>query len=480
MKNFHIRSLVIADTLALWLALLVAAYAIGREIEGVRFLYVLEWRLSVGNVLALGLLTLFWLVINQLLQNYRDGVIHWREQLFKAVLVAACGAVLLLSIGLVGRVALFTPKFALFFAIVYVLADVTLRYAQMGLWSFLDPERRYVQHVVVMGDTPAAEHYRQTQALSATVVIDGYFAAAPRPQWTEAYLGAPEAMDAYLDAHVVDAVFVALPLEALNERVKTVLRNAQEMGIEVLFPVETLTSVLPLPVPLAHRTHLRRWHDGSNQDPQVALAFDSGPQMGWSFVVKRLIDIVGAASALVVLSPLLLAIALAIRVTMGSPVLFVQPRLGYHRRVFQLYKFRTMIPNADAMREQLRAHNDRDGAAFKMKNDPRVTPLGRWLRKLNLDELPQLFNVLKGDMSLVGPRPLPLDDYARIDRRTYLRRLSVLPGITCTWQISDRERITFDEWMRMDLEYIDHWSLARDIQLLFQTVWVVIAGRGDR
>jgi lipopolysaccharide/colanic/teichoic acid biosynthesis glycosyltransferase len=165
---------------------------------------------------------------------------------------------------------------------------------------------------------------------------------------------------------------------------------------------------------------------------------------------------------------------------MGRPVVFTQHRYGYNGRVFKLYKFRTMIRNADSMQAQLRTMNERDGAAFKMKDDPRVTPLGRALRKTSIDELPQLINVIKGDMSIVGPRPLPLADYERMDNISHRRRLSVLPGITGTWQISGRDNISFDEWMKMDLDYIDNWRLATDLKIILLTVPIVLFGHGSK
>ncbi len=202
-------------------------------------------------------------------------------------------------------------------------------------------------------------------------------------------------------------------------------------------------------------------------------------RLNLAFMTKRLLDVFVAAMLIILTAPVMLAAALLIVLGSGKPVLYIQERYGYNRRIFRLFKFRTMIKDAHDMQDDLRSQNERDGAAFKMSDDPRVTALGRWLRKTNIDELPQLYNILRGDMSLVGPRPLPLSDYARLDEISQRRRLSVLPGLTGSWQIADRQNISFKEWMRMDLEYIDNWTLQTDLKILLKTFIVVLSGKGS-
>jgi exopolysaccharide biosynthesis polyprenyl glycosylphosphotransferase len=210
------------------------------------------------------------------------------------------------------------------------------------------------------------------------------------------------------------------------------------------------------------------------------LNFETAPARTLDLAVKRLADITLSAAALVVLWPLLGMVGAAVRLTSPGPVFFRQKRKGLNGRVFTLYKFRTMNQDAEERLEELRSRNQMSGPAFKMENDPRVTPLGRFLRRTSLDELPQLWNVFRGDMSLVGPRPALVNEVEQYDP-WHRRRLSMRPGITCLWQIRGRSKITdFNSWIKMDLEYIDNWSLWQDLRILALTAPVVLLGTGAK
>ncbi|HPM76228.1 MAG TPA: sugar transferase [bacterium] len=209
------------------------------------------------------------------------------------------------------------------------------------------------------------------------------------------------------------------------------------------------------------------------------LTFSTTPSQIGQLLLKNVMDKVATVILLIVLSPLLAAIALAIKLTSPGPVLFAQLRSGLNGRVFKFYKFRTMVENAEELKKDLEHRNEMSGPVFKIKDDPRVTPLGRILRKYSLDELPQLFNVLRGDMSLVGPRP-PIPAEVVKYERWQRRRLSMKPGLTCFWQIGGRNEIDFGDWMTMDLRYIDNWSFRLDVIILLKTIPVVLFGRGGR
>jgi exopolysaccharide biosynthesis polyprenyl glycosylphosphotransferase len=211
------------------------------------------------------------------------------------------------------------------------------------------------------------------------------------------------------------------------------------------------------------------------------LVFRCTPEVSWALFVKSLIDKVGALVLLLVSAPFMLAAWLGIRITSPGPAIFSQMRCGRHGKPFRMYKFRTMTTDAEQQKAALMERNQMSGPVFKVENDPRIFPFGRLLRKYSIDELPQLINVLSGDMSLVGPRPLPVDEVANIADAAHRRRLSVNPGLTCLWQISGRNEIRdFDRWVALDLEYIDNWSLWLDIKILLRTIPAVLLGSGAR
>lgn len=196
---------------------------------------------------------------------------------------------------------------------------------------------------------------------------------------------------------------------------------------------------------------------------------------------KQVSDYLGASLILLILSPVLLFIAVLVRTSSPGPVIYRQPRAGLNGRTFTMYRFCSMNERADELKSGLAGQNEMDGLVLKMTNDPRVTRLGRILRRHSLDELPQLWNVLRGEMSLVGPRPLPVEEVHRFDNFAHRRRLSMKPGLTCLWQVRGRNEITsFEEWVRLDLEYIDQWSLWLDLKILLATIPVTLFGRGGR
>src|SRR5580692_57970 len=211
------------------------------------------------------------------------------------------------------------------------------------------------------------------------------------------------------------------------------------------------------------------------------LVFRTTPEASWQSLAKKSLDFFGSFVLLILLSPVFLIIAAAIKATTRGPVFFKQQRSGLSGAPFTLYKFRTMVTNAEQFQHELAAMNEMSGPVFKLTKDPRITPIGKFLRKFSIDELPQLFNVLRGEMSLVGPRPLPVNEVKRFNYLAHRRRLSVKPGLTCLWQVSGRNQITdFRDWLRLDLEYIDNWSIWLDLLILLRTIPAVVAGTGAK
>lgn len=211
------------------------------------------------------------------------------------------------------------------------------------------------------------------------------------------------------------------------------------------------------------------------------IVFRTTPEASWQMVIKLLMDVFGALALFLLIAPLLLALAFLVKLTSRGPIFFRQQRSGLNGAPFTIYKFRTMNSNAEQQKHELAAMNEMSGPVFKITNDPRITPIGKFLRKWSLDELPQLFNVLRGEMSLVGPRPLPVDEVKRFNDLAHRRRLSVKPGLTCLWQVKGRNKISdFKEWVRLDLEYIDNWSIWLDLRILLLTIPAVLRGTGAK
>lgn len=281
-------------------------------------------------------------------------------------------------------------------------------------------------------------------------------------------------MDDYQDiltSHAIDEIIFAVRI-SLVDKIQHYIRISELLGIS--------TRIIP---DFQYQRILYRPETASvymeNFVGMPTISLSSVPlQQTTGLLLKTSIDYLGALGGIILTAPFFLIIGLAVKLTSQGPVFFKQERCGLNGRKFILYKFRTMIENAEDLKKQLEVENEMDGPVFKMKNDPRVTPIGRFLRKTSLDELPQLFNIFKGEMSFVGPRP-PIPIEVAQYKLWHRRRLSMKPGLTCIWQISGRNTITFEKWMKLDLEYIDNWSIWLDLKLIFLTSREVLLGHGN-
>lgn len=270
---------------------------------------------------------------------------------------------------------------------------------------------------------------------------------------------------AVLAQHAVAEVYIAGRTLVHGDEMQSIVRACEEVGQPFALPVHALAF---------ERARLL----GGGFSDDGFLHYLSTTTRPFQYALKRMMDIVASSLGLVLLSPLLVGVGIIIKLTDGGPVFFKQKRVGLHGALFDMLKFRSMVMNADAMKDQLMAQNEmQGGVVFKMKNDPRITRIGRFIRKFSIDELPQLINILRGDMTIVGPRPAVLREVEQY-KVWQRRRLSVRPGLTCYWQVSGRNQIGFDEWMQLDLRYVDHWNLKIDIELILKTFPVVLTGRG--
>jgi exopolysaccharide biosynthesis polyprenyl glycosylphosphotransferase len=276
-------------------------------------------------------------------------------------------------------------------------------------------------------------------------------------------LGNLQDLYAVLHKEVVDEVIFGIDLSEM-EQYRTLLKICETVGVNVLILMDYQWA------------RFARVETGKLLN-RPFLYFASNPVDDAGSWAKAVLDRAVALLALLVTMPFMILIGLAVKFSSQGSILFVQERTGLNGRKFKMYKFRTMITNAEQRKAELQQLNQMGGPVFKMKNDPRITRLGLWLRKYSLDELPQLLNVLKGDMSLVGPRPLPCDEASMI-HGMQRRRFSVKPGLTCIWQISGRNQLTYDQWMDLDLQYVDKWSLGLDLKILLKTPAAIFSSKG--
>jgi exopolysaccharide biosynthesis polyprenyl glycosylphosphotransferase len=309
-------------------------------------------------------------------------------------------------------------------------------------------------HLVLIGDAD------KTAALARQLCEGSPFRIAIAAEITEAECRV--ALPQLLASHIVDEVIFTVDSSCLS-KLEDVFLQCDEEGVRTRVAIDFFPQA---------NSDVTLDHVGGAS----LLTFSAAPLDDLSLVLKRIFDVGLSAAGLILFAPLLGLIALLVRRSSPGPAIFGQVRCGLNGRRFTLYKFRSMVDNAHDLRPQLEHLNERQ-IAFKLSADPRVTPLGRWLRKFSLDELPQLYNVLRGDMSVVGPRPpLPeeVDQYERWQRR----RLRMRPGLTCLWAIAGRDHIDFNTWMRLDISYIENWSLQLDCSIILKTIPYVLAGRG--
>jgi exopolysaccharide biosynthesis polyprenyl glycosylphosphotransferase len=430
-------------------------------------------RIKLGNGLLFTLLLITWhnlFIIGGLYVSKRLAT-AW------AVAVEVCQATLLAAavLFLVARLfhlQLISAKFVVVFWMFCAGAMVGGRLAVRSILLFVRSRGRNRRFIFVVGTNDRAIDFAHQIAgrpeLGYEIVgfVDDEWSGIPKFEATGltrccTFAGLAD----FLRHTVVDEAAIYLPLRSYYEHAAQFVSLCEQHGIAIRFDSQIFNfRNSPL-----HAQDL----EGS---PQV-LAIAGSPEV-WPAVVKRAVDCLASVALLVLLAPLLFAVAVLVKCTSPGSVLFRQTRVGLNKRQFQIYKFRTMVANAEQIQNELLPLNEMAGPAFKITNDPRVTPLGKVLRKTSIDELPQLVNVLKGEMSLVGPRAMSLRDYQLFDRDWQRRRFSVKPGITCLWQVNGRNSIPFEQWMELDMQYIDKWSLWLDFKILARTVPAVLRGTG--
>ncbi|WP_263382467.1 sugar transferase [Granulicella arctica] len=349
---------------------------------------------------------------------------------------------------------------------------LTLMMMSRALLLYFDrsirPHLREKRNLLIVGTGSRAidvyEEMKSNRDLDYKLI--GYVDSEPQAGYvsSEEIVGTIDQLEHILMHQVIDEVVIALPMKSQYQTIGETIETCEKLGIQSQYFTHHFgTSVTK-----------KRWSTGRATGRMVLETVHRDSRRH----LKRVIDITGSFFGLILLSPFLLATAVAVKLTSKGPIIFKQERFGLNKRTFYMLKFRSMVIDAEARQAKLEHLNETSGPAFKIANDPRITPIGRFIRKMSIDELPQLVNVLLGDMSLVGPRPLPTRDVSRFSEAWLMRRFSVKPGLTCLWQVTGRSNTDFDRWIELDLEYIDNWSLALDAEILFKTVPAVLKGRG--
>lgn len=394
------------------------------------------------------------------------AAVLFQELRVSLVASAASGAVLLLPGCISSRY-----EIHVWVAVLLALALQMLTLALLGVtwlvYGHLAPQVAVSRRCLIVGSGPRAAELRKRLANAPGVYeiigcIDTEYLGGDAER--DRYLGPVSSLDYLLRAHPIDTVLIGLPVKSCYDEIQEVIRVAESVGVESHYLSDVFST-------LVAERYVSRERDRHFTQLRVTSCDERRH-------IKRLLDIAGAATLLVLSMPLLLTACAAILLTDPGPLFFVQERYGKDRQRFRMYKLRTMVRNAEALQAALEHKNEVGGPVFKIRRDPRVTRIGALLRRTSIDELPQLLNVLRGEMSLVGPRPLPARDVARFEESWLLRRFSVKPGLTCLWQINGRSNTDFDFWIRQDLTYIDSWSLGLDLRILFRTVATVLRGSG--
>jgi exopolysaccharide biosynthesis polyprenyl glycosylphosphotransferase len=461
------------DVLALIASFVLATFVRYSSTNGVTPTEFMALRFTLWNGLRFGVLLLAWHNLFSLCGLYKSKrLTPCLSEIYEVCRATLLAILFLLLIATTLHIRIVAPIFVMSMWIICTAAMISGRLVARALLMFLRRRGRNRRYLVIVGTNERAlefaERIRKCPELGYNVVgfIDDNWEGTQRFEATGqirccTFSGLAE----FLRHNVVDEAAIYLPLCSHYGHAAQLVSLCEQHGITIrtdpqIFKLRTRTSL-----------------DLDIHEHSLTMAV-AGSVQAWPGAVKRCIDFVGSLILMTLLCPLFLVVGLLVALSSKGPILFRQTRVGLNKRHFTIYKFRTMIAGAEKVQHQLLLMNEMTGPVFKIKNDPRVTPIGRILRKTSLDELPQLFNVLKDEMSLVGPRALSLHDYLLFDQDWHRRRFSVKPGITCLWQVRGRNSIPFEQWMELDLQYIDKWSLWLDLEILARTVPAVWRGTG--
>jgi exopolysaccharide biosynthesis polyprenyl glycosylphosphotransferase len=463
----------IFDLVTMVFCFFLSASVVSYTIKTMSFEQFLSMRIKVQNFLLFFVFILLWYFIFSQFKLYRSRRLsHLGNEIIDVVKAVTVGTISVFALAELFNVQMINKTFLLVFwasnCTIFILSRVMLRF----ILKKFRIRGRNLRFILIVGTNSRtirfAREIESRPELGFKIIgfVDGDWENIRDFRNTEYRMVAGlNELPAFLRENVVDEVVIGLPVKSFYQQNAQIIAMCEEQGIIVRF--------------LSELFNLKRAPSLPDQfEVEKVISLNNGTINGWQATMKHVLDFLISLMLIVFLSPVFLLVAFLIKITTPGPVFFVQERLGVNKRRFRMYKFRTMIADAEKKQAGLEHLNEVDGPAFKIKKDPRITTIGKFLRKFSIDELPQLFNVLLGDLSLVGPRPLPVRDFEGFKEDWHRRRFSVRPGITCLWQVNGRSSAPFSKWMELDMEYIDRWSLLLDFKILLKTIPAVLKGVG--
>jgi exopolysaccharide biosynthesis polyprenyl glycosylphosphotransferase len=426
----------------------------------------LSLRITVKNVVTLAVLITVWPMVFHVCGLYqRRRLVAWPQEAARVALACAIASWMAVLFAITSISGYFRTVNVIELCLTSTTVLLATRAGRRLVMRVRGPQ---VRRVVIVGLGPRGQsvlrELRETEypRYDVLALVDTVDRLPRNGEWPGRVLATPDQLESVLMRQAIDEVFITLPVGSHYQEIRQTIEICERVGVLAKYRADIVDSQLAWPT-----------YDGADGIVTMRVAPNDS-----RLLLKRGIDIVVGSLALLAFLPLMAVIAVTIKMTSQGPVLFPQVRYGLNKRAFRMYKFRTMVQNAEKLQDALEDRNEMDGPVFKIRNDPRITRIGRFLRRTSLDELPQLVHVVTGKMSLVGPRPMPLRDVARFTRPADMRRFSVRPGLTCLWQISGRNNLGFDDWITLDLTYIDFWSVVLDLRILVRTIPTVLRGLG--
>ena len=462
------------DLLNMTFCLILVGASISHQTLSLSFKFIAETKIGLHTIIFFLISILLWSSVFSYFSLYQSQRLSTRRnEFFRVFQAVSISTLLIFAQGRFLGIKFVTEGFLFEFWMMTSLTSILMRIIMRYILAQIRLRGRNLRYILIIGTNARAlafaKQIQERPELGYTIIgfaDEEWDGISDFHETGFSLVSGLRDLPDFLRSHVIDEVVLSLPVKTLYDQAARIVDWCEEQGIIIRY----LSNIFEV------RTHNLMKNEQIDGYPLTKIC--NGSTDGWSMMCKRILDCCICMILLPALIPLFIVVAIAIKITSPGPTFFVQHRVGLNKRIFKMYKFRTMVQDAEKRQASIECLNEAGGPVFKIKNDPRITTFGRFLRKTSIDELPQLINVLTGDMSLVGPRPLPVRDYSGFSEDWHRRRFSVRPGLTCLWQVNGRNSIPFDEWMEMDMKYIDQWSLLLDIIILFKTIPAIIRGHG--